>query len=124
MSSKNISISTSNTSTTLANVKTPLPASQKSPNNTGATQRPSPRSIFSFLFCCTWGAGAMINDVENVAVPTSNTPSGTVSNKSVTKKQTTTTGEQEKPAEDSPPVVPEPVLEEQTEGEVVIDIYI
>ncbi|CAB5200044.1 NIF-domain-containing protein [Rhizophagus irregularis] len=120
--SKNISISTSNTSTTLANAEPPLQTSQKSPNNTGATQRPPPRSFLSFLFCCTWGAGAMINDVdkpENITVPTTNTPSGTVvSNKSFTKKQTNTTIEQEKPAEVSPPVVPEPILEEPNEGEV------
>ncbi|GBB87117.1 hypothetical protein RclHR1_13570007 [Rhizophagus clarus] len=121
--SKNISVSTSDTSTTLANAESPLQASQKSQSNTGATQRPPPRSFLSFLFCCTWGAGAMINDVdkpENVTVPTSNTPSGTVSNKNFTKKQTTTTttGEQEKPAEVSPPVVPEPILEEPIEGEI------
>jgi hypothetical protein len=64
----------------------------------------------------------MINDVdkpENNTVPTPNNPSGTVSNKNFNKKQTTTTGEQEKPAEVSPPVVPEPILEEPIEGEVV-----
>jgi carboxy-terminal domain RNA polymerase II polypeptide A small phosphatase len=118
--SKNISISTSNTSTTLANAEPPLQAGQKSPSNTGATQRPPPRSFFSFLFCCTWGAGAMLNDVdkpENITtVPTANTPSGTVS-KNVTKKPTTT-GEQEKPTEVSPPVVSEPILEEPIEGEI------
>ncbi|CAG8674523.1 12493_t:CDS:2 [Funneliformis caledonium] len=126
---KNISISTSNTSTTLANVEEPsLPASQKSPNNT-ATQRPPPRSFLSLFFCCTWGAGAMINDVDRAdnatTAPTSSTPSGTVSNKGITKKPTTSsTTEPEKSAQDSLPVIPEPIPEvliEEVERKWLLD---
>ncbi|CAG8739946.1 17728_t:CDS:2, partial [Cetraspora pellucida] len=88
----------------------PSPVIPKTTSNSGTTQRPPQRSFFSMLFCCAWGAGAIANEsvkAENsTTVPAATIPSGNTG-KSVSKKQSISTGEQEKPAEVQP-VVHEP----------------
>ncbi|CAG8718601.1 325_t:CDS:2 [Acaulospora morrowiae] len=109
--SKNASISTSNTSTTLANAGQPAPTSPKSPANTGATQRPLPRSFFSLLFCCTWGPGAIVNDGDKVE-PTTVSPA-TVTPSTTAPKITPKKSTEEKSSDE--PVVSENPVEEPIE---------
>ncbi|CAG8608842.1 4868_t:CDS:2 [Acaulospora colombiana] len=114
--SKNVSISTSTTSTTLANPGPPATTSPKSPANTGATQRPPPRSFFSLLFCCTWGAGSIVNESDKVEPTTG--ASVAVTSSATTPKATPKKPpvEQEKPSDaTTQPVVPETPVEEPVE---------
>ncbi|RHZ76004.1 hypothetical protein Glove_208g90 [Diversispora epigaea] len=102
------------------------PTGSKSATNTGVAQRSAPRSFFSLLFCCTWGAGPITNDDKPetpTVTPITNPPNTTTNNKP--KGMKTPQVEPEKPPE-TPPIInnsppppppPEPVVVEQG-GEV------
>lgn len=129
---KNVSIISSDTSTTLAPNATPAkPANSKAQTNSGTARRPS-RSFFSMFFCCAWGHSLPDGGTElPQIVPPSGTPSGTVrpQEQLQTNDQQTPTiqEEQEKvkiendqPVTSIPP--PEPVVESpETEHRWLLD---
>ncbi|CAG8435683.1 6206_t:CDS:2 [Diversispora eburnea] len=85
------------------------PAGPKSTTNTGVTQRSPPRSFFSLIFCCTWGAGPITNDDKPetpTATPTTNPPITTPTN--IKPKSTKTPQVVPENPSETPPIQPSP----------------
>jgi len=129
-SRKNVSIVSSDTSTTLAPNATPAtPANSKAQTNSGTARRPASRSFFSMFFCCAWGHSLPDAGTELPQIMASpGTPSGTQQQTQMNEQPTPTIQETEKDkiVEDEEPVTsvppPEPVVEPaETEHRWLLD---